>query len=633
MNDIRRIVGFLLAAMALTLFALPAIADHNDESFSLVMSPPQVPAGTTQVTATIKNMVGDDDRIKSFRITAPTGVTVNSATSASVPASNISIASGVVSVKNVNLRSGQSIAMTLGVTFPGTANCGLTTFTWGGQAWENSNFSGESFSQDGSSKLTTKVAGVCNYGITMSPGAVAAGSSPTLAATFSNPAASTSSFNSVTLTAPAGMTITGASLTSGTGTVSTLPATSVTISGITPAVASGSSVGVSLQTSVACTGAGGGWGSAVGGGFTNQGSNPSTTVTGACALQFLQQPVSAASGVPFPVQVTAVDGNGAPVTSFAGPVTLALVPVSGSGSLASGSSTAAGGVVTFPGVTIAGSGQFKLSASSTVGSTALSVNTSQFALFAGVLDCGGTLDPTLTNPGGGTFGTPGYAEGKRGSTNKNGSNCVLVNYTFTNSILATDTVSLKWDTTTQPNAAFSYTMTWQDEPVDPATGMPTRRTKVGFQVDTYGNPIYNFGVACVSGNLPAQYTALAAAVDNVQTTMTVTTSATLPPVPFPATIDTERVLVTNVAGAVWTVTRGNGGTTASGHAAAAPVMSTPLPIDPNPTLADGTTPNAYQNKQVPMCIYDEGWTSAGGGMVRFSTSVIDIGDGFATRTP
>lgn len=67
-------------------------------------------------------------------------------------------------------------------------------------------------------------------------------------------------------------------------------------------------------------------------------------------------------------------------------------------------------------------------------------------------------------------------------------------------------------------------------------------------------------------------TALAAAITGtVGTSITVASSVTFPAVPFIASIDTEAMLVTVVAGTTWTVTRGYEGSTAATHSNGASV--------------------------------------------------------------
>ena len=251
-------------------------------------------------------------------------------------------------------------------------------------------------------------------------------------------------------------------------------------------------------------------------------------------------------------------------------------------------------------------------------------------------------------------GTSG--QGVRG-WNKDGSPCNKVDYHF--SVDTTHFIAnLQWDTAVQPNAAFSWNVVWAPEDVDPATGWLSRRPKLSWTTDGSGQPINIInGVACLSAIPPTPYGILvngllsstAGATDTVtlDTTTTINTQGpaktSVPPsAPFPIVIGTERMQVTAVSGGptyTLSVTRGAGGTVAAAHAASTGatqtiVMSTPLPIDPNATLADGTSANPYYTLQDHMCVWDQGWTAAGINpitgfqQVRSSASVFDVGDGW-----
>lgn len=641
----------------LMVFALPSSA-APEKIFSLNMTPTNVAAGAgVSLTATLRNETpSGNSSINSAVITAPSGYTITAVGTPPSGSAVIAAGGGSVSVSNMSpLKPGKTFALALTVTVTaGSANsCTQVSSTWGAQSWTGSSFSGDTFRlldpPETTANRTTSVTPVCNYTIGMTGGPTYRGTTSALTATFGNPSSSSSSFNSVTLNVPSGSGWTIAATVPANWTATGQGTGSITLSSATQSVAPGGSIVVPLQVSVPCGATSpGNWTSAVGGGFSLSGSNPSTTLTGACALQIVQQPQSAISGTPFVVQVRAVDGSGTPIPAFNGPVTLSLNTISGSGSLAIGSSSASGGVVT-TNATINGLGQFSLTATSSLGSASANITTSVFTVYQGVLNCGDSLNLTYTNPGGGPFGTPGYAEGKRWE-NKDGSNCVLVDYTFTNTILANNTVKLAWNTGAQPNAVFDYTVFWRPEFVDPATGLPKRRVKVAWEVDGGGNPIYVWGNACLSQVPPAVYTTLAApVVDTTTTSVTVNASAGTLAVPFAIVIGTERMTVTSVgSGTNWTVVRGAGGTTAAIHAASDNVMTTPLPIDPN-SLKPGGGANPYQGKQARMCIWDEEFQSAvpaGASLydcssaspgysatspvacVQRRTSVFDIGDGF-----
>lgn len=63
----------------------------------------------------------------------------------------------------------------------------------------------------------------------------------------------------------------------------------------------------------------------------------------------------------------------------------------------------------------------------------------------------------------------------------------------------------------------------------------------------------------------AQTTLAAAITDTTGTSITVADSSSFPSAPFIVSIDTECLLVTNVSGTTWTVTRGYEGSTAATH--------------------------------------------------------------------
>ena len=408
-----------------------------------------------------------------------------------------------------------------------------------------------------------------------------------------------------------------------------------------------------------------------------------STTTIACTLQFVAQPANAEVGTTItsvasdpsgaPVQVQALIG-GAVATSFSGQVTLAQSP--SSGTLSGGSLSAASGVATFSSLSLDTLGTYTLTASATGFTSAVS---NAFKIFAGVLDCGDSFASSFANPGNLAADQPGYASGSRSGYNKDGvaSECVPVLYTFTNTILTPpyDQVSLSWDTVSQPNAAFIYTMNWRLRPVitsNPGnlapspigwTAMP--RPGVAWLTDASGNPIFIPALACVSGKLPAPYGQLGAAIDQNATSITITGVAgdavtgapKVPSTPFPVVIanqvgglqstQTERMTAVGTptqspptapgAGPytlTYTVTRGTateGFSAKAQHAAGYQVVSTPLPIIPN----DATTfPAPYTvQTQAHMCIAEHGFNAFSIGadgttQVMYFTTVIDIGDGY-----
>jgi len=348
------------------------------------------------------------------------------------------------------------------------------------------------------------------------------------------------------------------------------------------------------------------------------------------------------------VQVELVDTSNVRAIGFDGStVTLSQSGGTGAGAVLGNTANLSGGVSTFSSLSINAAGTYTLTASISVPGIAASSPSGLFNIVAptGVLNCAPNAPYKFGNA---------QAGGQRSTYNKDGSPCVVVNYIFTNAIALSNSVFLTWDTGLQPNAAFSYSATWQPEAVDPSTGMPltTHRTGVAFTFNPDGSPIWNFGVACTSSQLPTPYGTLKNAIDNSVSTTTVTITAAagvnLPTgagVSFPivmgppATGSTtlERLQVTawvsgTAAESTYTVARAQGGTPIAAHAAGAAVMSTPLPFDPNPTLVHGGA-NPFFGLQVPVCIWDEGWISVGPGMVQFTTSVFDLGDAGLSRSP
>ncbi|HEY3265351.1 MAG TPA: S8 family serine peptidase [Armatimonadota bacterium] len=152
------------------------------------------------------------------------------------------------------------------------------------------------------------------------------------------------------------------SIKSGTGTAGAHLTGTVTVSAVN---------GVATFTNVAVDTPGTGYVLvASSGGLTTASSNPFNVTLPATALAFTASPTGGVAGIsvsPVP-SVKAVDANGATVTAFNGPVTIAISPNTGTpGATLSGTTTVAAvnGVAAFPdlAVSVAGSG-YVLSASS-----------------------------------------------------------------------------------------------------------------------------------------------------------------------------------------------------------------------------------------------------------------------------
>lgn len=458
------------------------------------------------------------------------------------------------------------------------------------------------------------------FRVDITPTSVAPGNA-TFQVAYRNVTPGNSSINSLRLTVPSAFTITGAVSVTGTNPNASksvaVAGQVVSVTGLDP-LKTGQHVTLSVPTSVADPGGCGtsvtwpdsafeAWtGSSLSGQTFRlaQKSGTTTAVTGNCSLAFNPAPANAGVGENISVPVEVRSGASV-VTSFTGDITL-VTTAQPTGSTLSGTGTvaASSGVASF---TLNGDtlGSYTVRASS----SGLTSITASFTLFAGEINCGETpeADPELT----------------RGGFNKDGSECLLVDYTYARTgtgddDVDNDLVNLQWDTTSQPAAAFEYTIPWDPEAVSPSTGLPTRVTEVSWETDTGGNPVFVPGRACWSNELPSPRGTLNGPVTADATSLDVSGASGLPSTPFAIVIDEERLQVTNVSGSTWTVVRGDGGTAAAAHADGASVMSTPLPLDGSGLV-------------VPICIAGEGWESAGQNLVRYTTRVFDIGDGSVRR--
>jgi hypothetical protein len=531
------------------------------------------------------------------------------------------------------------------------------------------------------------------------------GANGSVTATFNNLSSGNSVIKSETLTVPpgSGYLITAASTVSPfVGVVTpyncaTFPCASIQVNyadGIPPTTPASLQLTVSGASSASCS-ASGTWltaaytGNNVGGSpFNYTGALPVTYSLSGCTLGFLTQPTN--SQVNTTITSVAQDPTGAPVkvalfsapntvaTFFTGSITLTNAGP-GTGTLTGGGPiNAVSGVAIFPALKLDAAGNYAL----TAGSSGITpVNSSPFTIYSGILQCGDDLASNFTNPYNVAPDQPGYSTGYRGVYNKDGSTCIKVPYTFTNTILTNDQVHLSWDTSVQANPAFLYSLNWRLRNVEPATtGNPAvvnplagwttaPRPQVAWLNDGSGNPAFVPGLACVSGKLPAPYGTLPAgdlAANATQVTITgiaanpgppanpyavpVPGAPSVPDVPFPIVIanktgvGVERMTAISMVGSpvasggtftiTYNVTRGTpteGMSQPAVHAGGARVMSTPLPIIPN----DPTTfPAPYTPQtQANMCIAQHGFDSFAlgpDGKVRllYFTTVIDIGDGF-----
>ena len=409
-----------------------------------------------------------------------------------------------------------------------------------------------------------------------------------------------------------------------------------------------------------------------------------TTIGTNQTLAFTVPPTNTTLGTTLPVSVK-VSACGAGVANT--PVTIVVSNCTTASGCLTGTtttSTNSSGVASFS-LKVNQTGTYEMTASSSGYPDAKA----SFTVYDGTLDCGDNVDSSFSNPMNLAPSMPGYSTGVRGAFNKDGTQCVLVPYTFTNTILTDDTVHLSWDANVQASPAFMYSLNWRPRSVEstnPDAGWSIApRPEVSWLNDGNGDAVFVPGLACLSGKLPAPYGTLQSAIDNQVTTITVTgipdnkadpnlaVQYSVPKVgapalptdsfgnfilPFPIVVGatagsstslaTERMTVTGIVSQspptaagytgtyamTFTVTRGTdaeGGSTKVAHAAQSQVMSTPLPIIPNDPA---TFPAPYVvKKQANMCVAEHGFgsfaTDANGkAQVMYFSTIIDIGDGW-----
>ena len=122
MHTLRKLIA-VVAAMSFAALALPAGATFNNDYYKLVMTSGTVPSGPQPVTATITNKA-PFDFLKSFTITAPAGVTINTVVSASssIPQNKISFTPTKITVGPILIAYNHSGALSITAT---SQNCGI----------------------------------------------------------------------------------------------------------------------------------------------------------------------------------------------------------------------------------------------------------------------------------------------------------------------------------------------------------------------------------------------------------------------------------------------------------------------------------------------------------------------------
>lgn len=163
----RHRIALLGALVAVAALAVPSGAVAATKTFSLVVSPSSMPAGTvasmslTLTNRTSQQMLGSAD------VTVPAGLTVQSA---SIPGPGDATVSGsTIKLRNLSLVPGASVTATAQVAAPCTAG----TLKWDALAKQANDFNGQpgnNLTLDAStSSLTTTVSGACSLRFAAQP--------------------------------------------------------------------------------------------------------------------------------------------------------------------------------------------------------------------------------------------------------------------------------------------------------------------------------------------------------------------------------------------------------------------------------------------------------------------------------
>ena len=497
MNGIRKVLGFLTAALALGTASVPAAADSGDY---YRLNVPTTPVATgQQFNVTITNRAGFDT-LKSFKITAPSGVSITAVASGSsnIPASKISNAGGTISVNNIAIYNGQSGTLKITATFP--ASCAAQSLTWTSSAQGGFLVSNEVFTLDAAnSNLTTNVAaGACKYTFTTNTPAVPAGASTPMTATITNAAPSAgSALTGFVLTAPAGLNITGA--TGASGTV-TFTSAAITVTGVSVTGGNSYPVSVSVSPTASCTGtAAASWSSSVTPAtFTLGGANPTTSITAqACTMSVTWptslsvSPVSTSMpGAPF--SVTAQLAGGSPAGISVAITTSGCPNLSGMMSaLTDSTGKAVIGPMTIAG-TVPSGGTCSLTA--TPGDTHYlpEPQSKVFTVFGASVGCGDASYfvsnvPGMTlNPNGSDAPVGSTGWGLTRSQNSDGS-CGNVNLTCT---VAANRAECAYDKSSAETPALKYVVLWDAVPVE-SSGATAGWKQFRPQVSWIQNPSFD----------------------------------------------------------------------------------------------------------------------------------------------
>ena len=510
----RWLLAAVLASFAATSFAAP------QKQWSIAATPSTFgTASNVMVTLKVTNQTPNgNSNINSLQITLPTGYTFDT-TDHPVPVSTnwvgqLTAANGVITLSNMSPLKPQSSFTITAYLNVNTGAVGCTANAWPG-APQTMAFTGSSFSGDTFLLLSTPSTNVNpNNALAFAllpTGSVAVGTPITgsVQATSCGVAAS-----NVAVTATMGNQNSGGT-TGANGQAGFTFSTSGLIAG-SYTINAGASGYTSISTSITvCVN---------GLTFTVQ---PSNVQTGNAVNATVQATSCSTGSVVQGVSITAqvMDSSGNPVGSAQTPAP--VTDVNGNASLS---------------FTAGSPGTYKIGAGATNYSSATSAT---FKVYAGMLNCGDSFASSFVNPYFIMPDQPGYAAGMRNGYNKDGvsKTCVPVLYTFTNNILTSNQVQLSWDTSSQPNAAFEYTLNWQAQPVGtsgwPSTPQPgiawlnSDGSSTSNAANSASTPAFIPALACLSNKLPAPYGSLASTAQPADTTITVSGVAANPTVIVP----------------------------------------------------------------------------------------------------
>ena len=665
MNSVRKVVGFL-TVLALAAFVLPASAAvATSKTFSYTVAGGPVLGTSFPLTVTVTNAdpIDGNSNWNSFKLTAPSQLLITGAdlpvcsgVQTTAPGTFFSPTYTPTGVSTIGVQGippvkpQKSCVMTIYVKINpalATSSCGTSdSGTWSATVYTGSNLSGQTFSNVGTPLNPKTGYTIGCLSLNQPKDAVTkavitdTAFTPTVIPPTVNPIAVT--LNPVPAAGTAVTLSNDCGLSFGTTSSATTNASGVATFGSLASSTAGSSC--KLTASAA--------------GY-NSATNGSTFRVYAPSLSFLNQPKNALTGVvvtdtPFNtpqgnyVQVQLLLDNSATLpTGF--PATTVSMTSTCTGLSGSPEDTNTSGKATFDSLEFTNAGQNCTLTASALGASSSPSSTFNAVAFTadGVLNCAQAFPsvyvlPT-TNPG---SNDPGYVSGNRGPWNAKADLCVPVSYDFTNKVLIDDTTILKWDTVSQPSAAFFYTVNSNVRLLNLTTLTPDFVVpKVAWEFDGAGLPIAAKtldALACVERVLPIPYGqipagGLAAGATSVTLdTSTVPTGGykALPAVgaSFPMYVDSERMKATVGAGGSLTLARAvEAGSTAAAHAAGTYAISTPLPIDPRST-------SPYYLKAVHMCMGAYGFQmytpDPGTGNPRYFqfTDMYDVGDGY-TKMP